>query len=120
MIPGTFVNYKEWGIPNIPLADETFNQPRQIDLFLGLTFSSISYVREDKRDQEIILCFSKLCAGGLYQEGHSHPCLNIQCNNHSSLAPNLHWNSNYKGFGKSNLWIMHLDRMKKGPVNSTL
>jgi len=35
MIPATFVNYKEWAVPdNIPLADETFNQRGQIDLLL--------------------------------------------------------------------------------------
>jgi hypothetical protein len=36
MIPGTFVDCNEWGIPEgLMLADENFNSPNSIDILLG-------------------------------------------------------------------------------------
>ena len=35
MIPATFVDSSDWGIPGLMLADENFNNPNSIDILLG-------------------------------------------------------------------------------------
>jgi hypothetical protein len=43
--------------------------------FSGVNFSSVSYAREEKRDQEIILYFKKLCSGGRSQKDSLWPII---------------------------------------------